>query len=187
MRKIIAILHISIDGYVAGPKGEMNWVHVDDEIFSFGKQWTDQADAALYGKNTFHMMDAYWPTAADKPNASQHDIDHAQWYKRVTKYVASTSLTVNAEKTEVFSNNVSQQIAQLKNTSGENIVIYGSPQLIRTLNAEALIDEYVLFMNPVLLGAGTALFQGIGERTPLALKTTHVFTSGVVCLHYQRV
>ena len=70
----------------------MNWLRVDAEMFSFGKQWSDNADTALYGKNTYQMMEGYWPTAADKPDASEHDIDHSAWYMRVQKFVVSSSL-----------------------------------------------------------------------------------------------
>jgi dihydrofolate reductase len=67
-------MHVSLDGFVAGPNGEMDWIKVDNELFEYAGERTRQADTALYGRKTWEMMEAYWPTAADKPNPSKHDI-----------------------------------------------------------------------------------------------------------------
>ena len=81
MRKLVVFMHITLDGFVAGPKGEMDWINIDDEIFEYAGKQTDSADTALYGKNTFLMMNGYWPSAASQPNASKHDVQHSNWYK----------------------------------------------------------------------------------------------------------
>src|SRR6476661_3628745 len=93
MRKIISFMHISLDGFVAGPKGEMNWITVNDEIFDHIEQRINQTDTALYGRVTFEMMEGYWPTAADEPDASRHDKEHSKWYKRANKVVLSRTLS----------------------------------------------------------------------------------------------
>jgi dihydrofolate reductase len=74
MRKVILFMHTTLDGFVAGPNGEMDWINVDDEMFDFAGKQTNQADTALYGRVTFEMMNGYWPTAGEQPNASKHDI-----------------------------------------------------------------------------------------------------------------
>ena len=74
MRKIVLFMHTSLDGFTAGPNGEMDWIIVNEEMFDIAKEQTEQADTALYGRVTYQMMDAYWPTAGDKPGASKHDI-----------------------------------------------------------------------------------------------------------------
>src|SRR6476661_7137311 len=92
MRKIISFMHISLDGFVAGPNGEMNWIKVDEELFDHIGNRISQTDAALYGRKTYDMMEGYWPTAADKPGASKHDIEHSAWYKNAHKIVLSRTL-----------------------------------------------------------------------------------------------
>ena len=92
MRKLVLLIHASLDGFVTGPNKEMNWIKVDEELFDFVGKITDQADTALYGRTTYQMMESYWPTAGDKPNASKHDIQHSLWYKSVAKVIISNSI-----------------------------------------------------------------------------------------------
>ena len=95
MRKIISFMHLSLDGFVAGPNGEMDWIKVDEEIFDYIGKRISQGDTALYGRVTYQMMENYWPTAADQPNASQHDIEHAKWYNQVHKVVLPKSIVAS--------------------------------------------------------------------------------------------
>jgi dihydrofolate reductase len=186
MKRLVLGMHVSLDGYVAGVNGEMNWIRFDEELFAFGKQWTDSADTALYGKNTYLMMDGYWPTAADKPDAGQHDIDHAAWYMSVQKFVISSSLkNENASKTTFIDSNIIENIKKIKQQDGKNIMMYGSPSVVHALSRENLIDEYVLFVNPILLGQGIPLFKDLKDRTKLDLVSSKSFSTGVVCLHYK--
>ena len=134
MRKLIFFMHASLDGFVAGPNGEMNWIKVDNEIFDFVATMTDQADAALYGRVTYQMMEAYWPTAGEKPNASQHDIEHSEWYKKVLKVVLSGTMKQTGQNsTMVISENISENINRIKQQDGKNILIFGSPSASKTL------------------------------------------------------
>src|ERR671927_230752 len=93
MRKIISFVHISLDGFVAGPNGEMNWIKVDEEIFDYAGDRTKEADTALYGRVTYEMMEGYWPTAGNKPDATQHEIEHSRWYNAIHKIVLSGTMT----------------------------------------------------------------------------------------------
>lgn len=185
MRKLILFMHVSLDGFVAGPAGEMDWIKVDEEIFDFGGKFTDDADAALYGKNTWQMMESYWPDAAKNPAATRHDIQHSNWYNAVTKIVLSNMNATDRPKTIVINNKLSQQIKEIKGQPGKNIHIYGSPTAVHSLEQENLIDEYWLFVNPVILGDGIPLFEKSDRRKELELLTTKEFSSGVVALQYQ--
>src|SRR5204863_1904533 len=80
MRKIISFMHISLDGFVAGLNGEMDWIKVDEEIFDHVGRRISEGDTALYGRVTYQMMENYWPTAADKQTATRHEIQHSKWY-----------------------------------------------------------------------------------------------------------
>src|ERR1700751_2203962 len=95
MRKIIVAMHVTLDGFTAGINGEMNWINLDEKLFDFVGNLTDSADMALYGRITYEMMNNYWPTAGQKPNASKHDVEHSTWYNNVTKIVLSKTMTAN--------------------------------------------------------------------------------------------
>ncbi len=121
----------------------------------FVGQLTDQSDTALYGRVTYNMMDAYWPTAGDQPKATAHDKHHSAWYNTVTKVVVSESLQQDpSKKLEVISGDLKGNIEKLKSKPGKDIVIFGSPSIVRQLIEYNLIDEYWLMVNPVILGTG---------------------------------
>ena len=188
MRTLVLFMHASLDGFVAGPNGEMDWINVDEEIFDFVEQRTQAVDTALYGRVTFEMMEGYWPTAAEQPGASRHDINHSRWYKQVAKVVLSRTLSgENLTNTTIIGENLAEEIGKLKCSPGQEIVIFGSPGAAHSLMAENLIDEYWLFVNPILLGQGIPVFADLREQAALRLVASHVFSSGVVCLHYVRV
>ena len=187
MGKIVLFIHTTLDGFVAGPNREMDWINVDDEIFDFAGNNTDKADTALYGRVTYQMMESYWPTAADQPTATKHDIQHSNWYNRVTKVVLSKSLKDQTlPNTKIISDNLAAEINKLKEGTTKDILIFGSPGAVHSLLAKSLIDDFWLFINPVLLGHGIPLFGNIKERIKLKLVTSHAFSSGVICLHYER-
>jgi dihydrofolate reductase len=185
MRKIILSLHTTLDGFVAGPKGEIDFFKLDPEMFDLVGTFTAEADTALYGRVTYQMMDDYWPTAADKPEATKHDIEHSQWYNKVDKIVLSRTLqNKGAGNTRFISININEEIRNLKNQAGRNILIFGSPTAAHYLMSHSLIDEYWLFVNPVIIGQGIPLFSGVGDRISLKLLQTKVFPCGVTALNY---
>ncbi|MBK6953732.1 MAG: dihydrofolate reductase family protein [Crocinitomicaceae bacterium] len=187
MRNLICFMHTSLDGFVAGPNGEMNWISFDDELFDFVGTLADKADTALYGRVTYEMMQAYWPTAGQKPNASKHDKEHSAWYAKVPKVVLSTTLNEkNLDNTKIISNQLAANITQLKNQDGKNILIFGSPRASHSLLSEGLVDEFWLFVNPILIGTGIPLFKGITDPIKLKLVETKTFGCGVIALHYER-
>jgi dihydrofolate reductase len=187
MRQIILCMHTSLDGFVAGPAGEMDWINVDEELFDYTAGLTDEADTALYGRVTYEMMDSYWPGAGDQPNASKHDIHHSQWYNRVAKVVVSDTMKgSHIPNTRIIGGeNLADGIQRLKEEPGNNIQIFGSPTLCHALMEHNLIDEYWLFVNPVLLGEGIPLFKNINNRVALKLANSQAFASGVAGLHYR--
>ena len=186
MGKIVLFMHVSLDGFAAGAKGEMNWIHVDREIFDFVEERIAQTNTALYGRVTFQMMESYWPTAAEQPDASKHDKVHAAWYKTAHKVVLSNTLDqATFTNTTVISKDYAAALRKLKEDTTGDILLFGSPTAAHTLLAENLIDECWLFVNPVLLGEGIPVFKNIKEKQSLKLLKTHVFSSGVVCLQHE--
>ncbi|PUZ26147.1 dihydrofolate reductase [Chitinophaga parva] len=187
MGNIVLFMHTSLDGFAAGTKGEMDWIHVDEEIFDFGAERIMKTNTALYGRVTFQLMESYWPTAADQPGASKHDKEHAAWYKTVHKVVLSNTLDqATLTNTTVIGKDYAAALRKLKEDTSGEILLFGSPTAAHALLAENLIDECWLFVNPVLLGEGMPVFDGIKERLPLKLVKTHVFSAGVVCLQHER-
>ena len=188
MRKLVLFMHISLDGFVAGPEGEMEWINVDSEMFDYAGRLTDKADIALYGRKTYEMMESYWPSAADQPGATKHDITHSRWYNSVKKVVVSGTLeTEQPANTEIYASDIPVRIMELKETGGKDILMFGSPSVAYILMQAGLIDDYWLFVNPVLLGEGIPMFKDISNRIKLELKESKVFSSGVVGLHYIKV
>jgi len=186
MKKIIVSEHITLDGFVAGPNGEMDWIKLDDEIFDLVNEFTIEADTALYGRVTYEMMEAYWPTAADQPNATKHDVEHSTWYNKSEKVVLSKTMTnVNRNKIKFVSDNAATEIEKIKNQGDKNIMVFGSPSIVHLLTKHNLVDEYWLFVNPVILGEGIPMFEKLSNKTSLELVTSKAFVCGVVGLNYK--
>jgi len=187
MRKLVLFMHVSLDGLVAGPNGEMDWINVDEQIFDYAGQRTNEADTALYGRVTYQMMESYWPTAADQPNPSKHDIEHSNWYNHVHKVVLSKTMKgQQLPNTEIISDDIAANVNDLKHRQGKEIIIFGSPSAAHVLMQENLIDDLWLFVNPVVLGQGIPLFKDIKGALKLKLAKNTAFSSGVVCLHYTK-
>ncbi|MEQ9100765.1 MAG: dihydrofolate reductase family protein [Imperialibacter sp.] len=188
MRKIISFMHVSLDGFVAGPNGEMNWIKIDQEIFDHVGKRISKGDTALYGRATYEMMESYWPTAADKPTATKHDIEHSKWYSQVHKVVLSKTMSAtDLTNTTIISDNLSERINEIKQSRqgvGEDILVFGSPTATHSLMQLNLIDGYWLFVNPVILGKGIPLFVNVKDKINLKLLATRQFTSGVTELNY---
>jgi dihydrofolate reductase len=160
MRKLVFFMHTSLDGFVAGLNGEMDWISIGDTIFDFVATMTKKADSALYGRVTYEMMQSYWPTAGEQPNASKHDKEHSSWYNKVSKVVLSRTVNEKGlENTKVISENLVENINKIKKQDGKNILIFGSPTASHSLLNQGLIDEFWLFVNPVLIGQGMPLFK----------------------------
>jgi len=192
MRKIISFMHISLDGFVAGLNGEMDWIKVDEEIFDYVGKRISEGDTALYGRVTYQMMENYWPTAGDKPTASKHDIEHSKWYSKVHKIVLSKTMKdADLTNTKIISDNLSDRINEIKQSrpasggsGSKDILLFGSPTATHSLIQLNLIDGYWLFVNPIILGQGIPLFVDIKDKIKLNLLTTRQFTSGVTELNY---
>ena len=187
MRKLVVFMHVSLDGFVAGPNGEMDWINIDDAMFEYVGKKIHKTDTALYGRVTYELMQSYWPTAADQPNAKKHTIKHAAWYKEAKKIVLSRTMKgQDLPNTTIISDNIAE-IKKIKAVPGKEILIFGSPSASHTLVQENLVDNYWLLVNPVLIGEGIPLFKDIKDRIKLKLLETHTFSSGVICLQYGKV
>lgn len=180
MRKLISLMHVTLDGYVATETGSMDWISFDDELFSDVGEITRDADAAVYGRVTYDMMEGYWPNAGSQPNATAHTKEHGAWYNKVTKYVVSRSQPKTGDKAEVIGNNLLEEIQTIKSLPGKNILMIGSPSVTRELIQAGLVDEFWLNLNPVILGKGISMYPEMSDRVKMKLTRTKTYNCGVI-------
>jgi len=182
MRKIIVSNYASLDGFFAGPNGEYDWFVWDEETANYAKDLLSSIDTILFGRVTYELMAGYWPTAS--PPAEDPIIIDAM--NNLPKIVFSKTLVKVAWKnSRLVKGNMADEVAKLKQQPGKDMVIYGSGTIVSALSQLGLIDEYQIFVNPVVLGSGKPLFQGIRDRMNLELLKTKTFRNGVVLLCYQ--
>ncbi|HZY78264.1 MAG TPA: dihydrofolate reductase family protein [Cyclobacteriaceae bacterium] len=190
MKKVILFMHVSLDGFVQGPKGngDIEYFIVDKEINDFASKRIQSCDAALYGRKTWQLMESYWPVAGNQPNASAHTKEHAKWYAGIDHYVLSRTIKSDpSKKLKVIGQDLVKEINDIRNGKGNEILIFGSPSTGHALQQLGLVDGYWLFVNPILIGSGTPLFDGQKATTKLRLVESHKFNSGVVSVSYDRI
>ncbi len=188
MKKVVLFVHVSLDGFMAGPNGELNWISYDAELERYAAGIVAEVGSPVYGRVTYQMMEGYWPTVLENPDAPVHARQHAEWVDNVEKIVFSRTLKAAGWKnTRLFNENIPEVVQKLKQEPGGNLVIFGSPRLAHSFMELDLIDEYQLTLNPVLLGAGIPLFSDIQQQTNLKLLKSTTLNSGVLGLHYERV
>ncbi len=189
MRKVISLMHMSLDGFVAGPNGEMDWIGYNEEIFQHAIDLASETDAAIYGRVTYQMMKGYWPTVLTNPESTPQELHHADWVENVHKIVFSKTLeTAEWNNTTLIKENIAEEMDKLKQQTGKDMMIFGSASITHTLADLGLIDEYRLTISPVVLGSGTPLFKDVKEMLKLKLLGAKTFADvGVVALHYQVV
>lgn len=180
MSKLISLMHVSLDGFCAGPGGEMNWIGFDESIFADATGLIHTAGAAVYGRNTYNMMRGYWPAFLDKPDSPE--VRHAQWVEKIPKLTFSRSLQ-SSDWNNVQLRRDARDILKDKQEAANDLLIFGSPGLVHAFLELDAIDEFLMFQNPVLLGAGVPYFQG-AIKTKLKLADQKPFDNGVIRLHY---
>lgn len=187
MRKLIVFCHLSLDGIAAIPSGALDWISYDKELEGWAETIVNDTDTAIYGPATYELM-KYWRTVASNPDASQHELEHARWIENVEKIVFSTSnIVTDWNNTRVICENTKEEILKLKQKTGKNITIFGSPTLANSLIKLGLVDEYHLSVSPVVLGSGNFLFKEIKDRIKLQLEEQKAFQSGAFTLHYKTI
>jgi dihydrofolate reductase len=182
MRKIIVFENVTLDGFMAGPDGELDWAIRDDEVTQNSQEGNDSIDTFLFGRVTYDMMASFWPT----PMGKSANPVFADALNNTPKIVFSTTLKkADWQNTEVMKELTKEEILKLKQQPGKNMMIFGSGALVEQLTKLRLIDEYQLMLNPVVLGKGMPLFKNTTDRMNLTLVQTKTFKSGLVLLQYQ--
>jgi dihydrofolate reductase len=182
MRKIIVSNLVSLDGFMAGPNGELDWFVVDEEFNDYANDLLSKVDAILFGRVTYQLMANYWPT----PSAITNEPLIADKMNNLPKIVFSKTLEkVEWNNSRLVKDNIEGEISKLKQQPGKDIVIFGSGSIVSTFTQSGLIDEYRITVNPVVLGSGKPLFKSIKDRIKMKLLKKKTFDSGVVLLYYE--
>ena len=184
MRKLIYSMTVSLDGYIASPDGAIDWSVPDEELFRFHTQHVQELGVHLCGRRLYETM-VYWETAEESPLAADQ-VKFAQIWKALPKVVFSTTLQSVVGNTRLATDGVGEEVSRLKEQPGKDIAV-GGAGLAATCMELDLIDEYWLFVSPVVLGGGTPYFPALDERINLELIETKTFGSSVVYLRYRRV
>ncbi|QIS08009.1 dihydrofolate reductase family protein [Nocardia arthritidis] len=187
MRKLVALEHMTVDGYVDSGEGmgfEWTFPGMSEEVSAFAGHVIGDVDTAMYGRKTYLGMYGHWSAVPDNPDAGASDLAHADWVNNVAKVVASTTLeSADWHNSRLISTDLTAAVQDLKSADGETIMIFASPVLVHSLAAADLIDEYRVFVHPVVIGGGTPLFAPKSNLGP-TLAESNIFDNGVVYLRY---
>ncbi|PZR23054.1 MAG: dihydrofolate reductase [Citrobacter freundii] len=188
MRKLILSMNITLDGFIAGPHCELDWhfSHWNNEMARHASAQLSLVDTILLGRITYNAMAKYWPAIAMDAAFPRDDIAFAEMMNTHSKIVFSATL----KETSWYNSTIIREesgaaISRLKRLPGKDMIIFGSSKLAQSLIRDGLIDEYLLWTYPVILGQGKPLFAKLKERSSLRLVTVKTFSSGVVLMDYQ--
>jgi dihydrofolate reductase len=184
MGKIRVFNFISLNGYFEGKGRDISWhVHGEEEN-KFAAQSLSHQSILLFGRITYELMAGFWPT----DYAIKNDPLVAEGMNKAEKIVFSRTLEkVEWHNTRLMKENIVLEIKRMKQLSERDMTILGSGSIVTQFAENGLIDEYQLMVDPVILGEGTTIFNGIKNRLSLKLTETRTFKSGVILLNYEKV
>ncbi len=185
MRKLVVFNQVTLDGYFTGMNGDISWAHKDNQDAEWNAFVADNANAGgllLFGRITYELMASYWPT----PDAIKNDPVVAEAMNNLPKVVFSRTLKkASWNNTKLVKDDMPAQIRKMKKEPGKDMAILGSGSIVSQLAQEGLIDEYQIVVNPVILGNGRTMFDGVKEKLTLKLTKKRTFVNGNVLLCYE--
>ena len=184
MPKVAVFNHVTLDGYFTSATGDFRWAHSggdDAEFNAFVSENASGNGRLLFGRITYQLMAGYWPS----PAALRDNPTVAEGMNRMPKVVFSRTLDeASWHNTRMVKGDLAAEVRRMKNDSGSDMVILGSGTIVAQLASEGLIDEYQVIVNPVVLGKGRTLFEGVHDRLNLKLAGSRTFGNGKVFLRY---
>ncbi len=187
MRRIVTTTWVTMDGFLAGPNNEMDFVTslFDAEMGKYESDIVDTGDTIILGRVTYESFAGSWPRVPDNPNVSDDEKDYARRLNRMKKIVYSKTLaSADWNNSTLYRSIDPDEIRRIKGQPGKDMLIYGSASIVSAFTRLGLIDEYQILCHPVYLGSGKPLFQGLQKPLKLKLKSVKTFGSGVVLFHY---
>ncbi|WP_327289344.1 dihydrofolate reductase family protein [Streptomyces sp. NBC_01198] len=185
MRKIVLMMSVSLDGFMEGPNRDIDWHQVSEELHNYFNAHLGTMGAFLDGRVTYELMADYWPTADEDPSSPEPIKEFARIWREMPKIVYSRTLERADWNSTIVREVVPAEVEALKAGSGGDLAL-GGADLAAVFAEHDLIDEYLIYVHPVLLGAGKRLFPGAADRAKLRLIETRPFGNGVVLLRYAR-
>ena len=185
MRRLTVFNLMSLDGYIAGKDGDISWHNVDEEFQELAKAASNSGNTLLFGRVTYELMARFWPTADTDPSSTGPMVEFARIWRDMPKIVFSRTLERADWNTTVVRDLVPEEIRKLKARPGGDLAL-GGADLAAAFMRHDLVDEYRLYVHPVVIGRGKPLFQPSDARFDLRLAETRAFGNGVVLLRHQR-
>ncbi|MFZ0697112.1 MAG: dihydrofolate reductase family protein [Nitrososphaeraceae archaeon] len=186
MRKLRLHVQMSIDGCIAGPNNEMDWMGglLDDELIKYEYKLHEPVDTILLGRKMTDVFISTWSNVMNKPDDP--------WYAVAKKMIETPKVvftkTLNKSRwinTDIATGDLIEEVSKIKSQNGRDIIVYGGASFDSSLIKEKLIDEFYLFVNPIVMGSGKTIFRDLKEIQKLTLIDSKVFDCGLVLLHYE--
>ncbi|WP_459549706.1 dihydrofolate reductase family protein [Nocardia sp. X0981] len=184
MGSVTLWMQISLDGFAEGPDETVHWPVVDEELCAEYLDELRKADLLLYGRKTYEIMAGFWPTA-DLAPVSPFYVDFARFWRAAPKLVLSRTLRDPSWNTRVIGSDFAEEVCRRK-AAGQNMVLFGGAATATTFLEHELVDEYRLFVHPLVLGGGVPLFRPPVDRAGLRLVDVLTFDSAVIQMHYRQ-
>ena len=193
MRRVVLPMRMTLDGYATGPHGEMDWIPVEDPTVA-AEQWDEiwrrlrSIDTLLLGRVTYQVWERYWPAVRGDPSSGPNEVKFARWVEQVPKVVFSRTLRrASWNGSRIVRDDAVTEVARMKQRTGKDLALPGGAGLAQFFARSGLIDDYLITVDPVLIGIGRPLFGQLGVRRGLELVGSRSFRSGAVLLHYRPI
>ena len=184
MPKLIYSMSVSLDGFIEGPEGNFDWSAPDEELHRFHNQRVSALGGHVLGRRLYETMKD-WETAEEDPAATDYTLEFAEIWKALPKVVFSRTLDEVVGNTRLAQGGIAEEVAELQERSGKDVGI-GGADLAGDAIKSGLVDDFQLFIVPVVVGGGKPLFPSVDQSVHLNLVETRTFASRVVYLHYER-
>ena len=183
MRKLIVFNSVTADGYFTDKKGDMSWAHKQDpEWNDFVAENSKSGGELVFGRVTYDMMASFWPT----PMAAQQFPEVAKQMNELPKVVFSRKMEkAEWNNTRLIKGDLENEVRKLKAEAGDQLVVMGSGTIVSQLTQFGLVDQYQMVVNPIFLGEGRTMFEGVKTKLNLKLTNTRAFKNGNVLLNYE--
>ena len=185
MHKVMYAMSVSLDGFFEAANGDLSWSNPDEELFQHFIEREAMIDIHLYGRRLYETMAAFWPTADENPSATKQVVEYAQIWKNIPNIVFSKTLDQVGWNSRLVRGNIADEVNALKAQAGQDLIV-GGAELAASFMQLGLIDEFRLYIRPVILGSGKPMFRPLRDTINLQLVETRTFRSGVVLLRYQK-
>ncbi len=185
MRRIILGMQVTLDGYIAGPEGDMSWVDTGAEAWEHNFESFNTSDAVIMGRVLYEGFLQYWPAAGASPKSNKYEKEYSEWIAQAHKYVFSNSLkSADWENSTLVPGDPVTEVARIRQSQGGAILVAGGARLAATFAGLGLIDEFRILIVPKVIGGGTGFLKGIRDSIDLKLCESRMFKSGTIAAHY---